>query len=31
MAMNGVYRMPMMQSVEHKIYFGKSHLLLPLI
>lgn len=31
MAMNGVYRMPFMQSVEHKIHFGQSHLLLPLI
>jgi len=31
LAMNGVYRMPFMQSVEHKIYFGQSHLLLPLI
>lgn len=31
MAMNGVYHMPFMQSVEHKIYFGQSHLLLPLI
>ena len=30
MAMNGSYRMPFMQSVEHKIYFGQSHLLLPL-
>ena len=30
MAMNGSYRMPFMQSVEHKIYFGQSHLLIPL-
>ena len=30
MAMNGSYRMPFMQSVQHEIYFGKSHLLLPL-
>ena len=30
MAMNGCYRMSFMQSVEHKIYFGQSHLLLPL-
>ena len=30
MAMNGVYHMPFMQSVEHKISFGRSHLLLPL-
>jgi predicted acyl esterase len=31
LAMNGVYRMPFMQTVEHKIYFGQSHLLLTLI
>ena len=31
MAMNGSYRMPFMQSVEHKIWFGDSHLLLPVI
>ncbi len=31
MAMNGSYRMPFMQSTEHKIWFGKSHLLLPLV
>lgn len=30
MAMNGVYRMPFMRSARHEIYFGKSHLLLPL-
>lgn len=31
MGMNGVYRMPFMQSVQHRISFGMSHLLLPLI
>lgn len=31
LAMNGVYRMPFMQSVEHKIHFGHSHLLLPIL
>ena len=28
--MNGVYRLPFMRSARHEIYFGKSHLLLPL-
>jgi predicted acyl esterase len=27
----GVYYLPFMQSVRHKIYFGQSHLLLPVI
>ncbi len=31
MAMNGSYRMPFMQTVEHKIFFGESHLLLPVL
>lgn len=31
MAMNGVYRMPFMQSVRHEIHFGQSNLLLPII
>ena len=31
MAMNGSYRLPFMRSVRHEIYFGESHLLLPLI
>ena len=26
---NGVYHMPFMQTVTHKIYFGESHILLP--
>ena len=31
MAMNGVYRLPFMQTVKHEIEIGKSHLLLPLV
>lgn len=27
----GVYMLPFMQTVTHKIYFGKSYLMLPLI
>ena len=29
--LNGVYMLPFMRTVTHKIYFGKSHLLLPVI
>lgn len=28
---NGVYHMPFMQTVRHEIYFGESHLLLPIV
>lgn len=31
MAMNGVYRLPFMQTVKHEIEIGTSHLLLPLV
>ena len=31
LGMNGVYHMPFMQSVKHKIHFGKSHILLPIV
>lgn len=31
LAKNGVYLMPFMQTVTHSIYFGESHLLVPII
>jgi hypothetical protein len=29
--LNGVYMLPFMRTATHKIHFGKSHLLLPVI
>ncbi len=31
LGLNGVYMLPFMRTVTHKIHFGKSHLLLPVI
>ena len=31
LGLNGVYFLPFMRTVTHTIYFGKSHLVLPII